>query len=499
MLSVKRVLYYFGIVLVLALGIYIRLKWLLLNNSFWHDECALAWNIKYKNFWDLVSPLQFNQIAPPFFLMATKFLTKFLGMSEYVFRLIPFIFGCASIPLFYLLAKKVLNKNFTVFIAFIFFTLNTNLIKYSFDFKPYELDVFFTVVCLLILINLDLKELSIKKVLFRGVLLAIMPWLTLPIIFVITAGLANLFLKHLKINLNLFKNGKLFSYSDVFVKQLVLMIPFLVSMSMYVLMFILNSYVKNSYLISFWDLAFINKGFIAFIKLFSITLDYLFQPITSIALLLILFFIGCIWLIRKKNDFFSISMLALLLLIIASSLKVYPFASRLVLFLFPMFLLIIVKPLDLISFDKKSISIFLVGSYIILFLGFPKRVEAYFTNTFFDRGEHPREMVNFLVQKLKSNDIIYVNNSSDADFEYYSSFYHINNKVIQETVDNNITESEYFRLLNRLKKGDYWIFAPIDYTNVPTLQWFKNWSYGKKVLYNQKNNNWQSELLYMNL
>ena len=53
--------------LVFILAIYLRTKVYLTNQSFWHDECALAWNILNKNYIDLFQPLRFLQAAPVLF------------------------------------------------------------------------------------------------------------------------------------------------------------------------------------------------------------------------------------------------------------------------------------------------------------------------------------------------------------------------------------------------------------------------------------------------
>lgn len=496
----------FCIFLIAALGILIRLNVLRHNFSLWHDECALAYNIKFRSFFGLFAPLDFNQMAPPFFTLATKIMTKLLGFKECVFRIIPFLFGCATLPAFYALSKKILDKKFSIIVAFALFTLNTNLIKYSCEFKPYILDVFFTIICLIFFLNLNLQAISRKKTFFYGVLLALLPWFSLPSVFVISSGIIILTFKNLK--------------SDL-AKKIILITPIALSLLIYLKLFILNNYSHSNYLLSFWDIAFLNKSANSMLYVLLITFDYLFQPIRYTCIASIFLILSFVVIFVQKPKFAQISLLTLVLLLIASHFNLYPFASRLTLFIFPIVLLTLLKPLDFINFQSKPtksgagglvnppyftnlrqalISILLILFYLITFYRYPERIASFFSAKTFDRKEYPREMTKLIMEKIKPSDIIYVNNSSDADFAYYSSFYKFKNKVIQEKIPENITKEDYLKKLNTLPKGQYWIFAPIDFTNIEVYPWLNEWASGKKIINEIKNDkNDKSMLLYLEI
>lgn len=476
----KNFWFKFCIFLITALGVFIRLNVLRHNFSLWHDECALAYNIKFRSFLGLFSPLDFNQMSPPFFTLATKVMTKILGFREYVFRIIPFLVGCAVLPAFYVLSKKILDKKFSIIIAFALFALNTNLIKYSCEFKPYILDVFFAIICVIFFLNLNLTKISRGKTLFYSGLLALVPWFSLPSIFVISAGII----------ISLFENFK-----NNFAKKLLLIAPVALNLLIYLKLFILNNYSHSNYLVSFWDIAFLNKSANSMIYVLLITLDYLLQPVNYIffVALFLIFSFGVMFKHNKK--FAQISVITIILLLTASHFNIYPFASRLTLFIFPIILLTLLKPLDFISINKKIASILLILFYIIIFCGYPARIASFFDTNAFNRKEYPREMTALIMQKIKPNDIIYVNNSSDADFAYYSSFYKFRNKIIQEKIPENITKKEYFKKLDSLPKGKYWIFAPIDFTNIEVYPWLDEWASGKKILNEVKNDKKEHSLI----
>lgn len=522
----KNFWFKFCIFIIAALGVLIRLNVLRHNFSLWHDECALAYNIKFKTFSGLFAPLNFNQMAPPFFTLATKITTKFLGFGEYVFRIIPFLFGCATLPAFYALSKKILNKKITVISAFALFALNTNLIKYSCEFKPYILDVLFSIICLLFFLNLDLKSLSRKKSLIYGILLAFLPWCSLPSVFIILAGLIILFFKDFQLN---FKNTKeeaqskpnpsfdsglggkwnppyftnlsqaLLASQYQLIKKLVLIAPIALSLLIYLKIVIMNNYSHSNYLLSFWDIAFLNKSAKSILYVLLITLDYLLQPVRYTFFVFIFLIFSFVVMFKQKKEFAKISVLTLILLLSASHFNIYPFASRLTLFIFPILLLTLLKPLDFISLNKKSLSLalsfLLISFYLTAFWAFPQKVVSYLSAKTFERKEYPREMTAFIMEKIKPADVIYVNNSSDADFAYYASFYKLKNKVIQEKIPENITKEEYFKKLDSLKKGNYWIFAPIDFINIPVYPWLNEWASGKKILYCKKNDKKEHSLI----
>jgi hypothetical protein len=508
----KNFWFNFCIFLIVILAIYIRINVLIHNFSLWHDECALAYNIKFKTFSGLFAPLDFNQMTPPFFTIATKIMTKIFGFKEYVYRIIPFLFGCATLPAFYMLCKKILNKKFSIIIAFALFALNTNLIKYSCEFKPYILDVFFAIICLIFFLNLDLKSISPKKTLIYGILLTFLPWFSLPSVFVISAGMIVLFFK-----------PEAQSYQ--LTKKLILTIPIALSLLIYLKIFILNNYSHSNYLLSFWDIAFLNKSANSMLYVLLVTFDYLFQPIryTCLASIFLIFGFGVMF--KHKKEFAKISFLTLVLLLSASHFNIYPFASRLTLFIFPILLLILLKPIDFISFrwkpqpksskpdavglenptyladlSKVLISVLLIAFYLTAFWAFPQRVFSSLSAKIFDRKEYPREMTAFVMEKIKPADKIYVNNSSDADFAYYSSFYKFKNRIIQEKILENITKDEYFKKLNALPKGNYWIFAPVDFINVEVYPRLSEWALNKKILYCKKNDkNKHSLILYIEI
>src|SRR4051812_18126770 len=124
----------------IALGIVLRLARYLANRSLWLDEVLLARNILDRSFAGLLEPLGLNQGAPIGFLMLQKLAVMLLGPSEFALRLAPLLAGVASVPLFWWLARRMLDLPIAIF-ALALFSVCEPLIYYSSEAKQYGLDV----------------------------------------------------------------------------------------------------------------------------------------------------------------------------------------------------------------------------------------------------------------------------------------------------------------------------------------------------------------------
>jgi uncharacterized membrane protein len=129
--------------LLIGLGAALRLAQYASGRSLWLDESYLALNVLTKSYSGLVGQLDFAQGAPPGFLIATKLLVDAFGSSEYVLRIIPLGAGLLSLPLFHSVARRALAPA-TSNLALGLFVVAGGLIRYSSEFKPYEMDVAMT-------------------------------------------------------------------------------------------------------------------------------------------------------------------------------------------------------------------------------------------------------------------------------------------------------------------------------------------------------------------
>lgn len=127
-------------VIVVAGGV-LRLSQYLANTSLSLDESLLALNLRHKSFSQLFDQLDFNQAAPPGFLVVQKAAVALLGDGEYALRAFPLVASLASIVLFPLLARMILDETMTV-VATALFAVAGAVVDYAATGKQYGVDVF---------------------------------------------------------------------------------------------------------------------------------------------------------------------------------------------------------------------------------------------------------------------------------------------------------------------------------------------------------------------
>lgn len=457
---------FYGILLFLAFlfAIFLRIKVYAANPSMWNDECALAWSVLHKNYADFFSKIEYSQVAPPLFMVFAKIATAIFGANDFAVRLIPFLAGILSIPLFYLVAKESFKRKFTVLLALFLFAVNQQLINYSFEFKQYGVDVFCTLACLYFFQKLDIEKISIKKLLVWAVGLALTIWLSFVSVFTIAGGFAVLLFTDFKKNIS---------------KKATLMLPLALSLIFYLVFYLAPTH-AGPFMANYWAGKFIKPDFSNFLYLLVENIKYFFFPIKMVLFAFILLVWGLIWGVKDKNKTILISFVSLLLLVVASVLQIYPFFDRLILFMLPLFLIWALVPVDGISTASKIKSGFAVLlTALAFYVQIPSTIQFSKLSNF-SRGEFPREMMKYMAENIKPTDTVFVNSASGIEFDYYSTFSPVKNKIIRENVTNESSQ-KYIEFLNTLPSGNYWFYLPYDSSHRPVFSLLSKWLSTKKI------------------
>jgi len=413
----SKKMYVIGLLSVFVLGIFLRTKVFLINQSFWHDECALAWNILNKSYVELLSPLRFLQMAPLGFLFSTKMLVSWFGNSENIFRLIPYLASLFSIVAFYYLSRELFKTKNALFFANFIFAICFPLYYYAAEFKSYSVDVLLCLLALLIF-----QKINNKNLIVNAILLSCFVWFSFSSAFILLSGIIVLFL------------DKKFDLKQKVYFSIPFLINFLILFSIY---FLRNFSVTKGKMVAFWSDKFLT--FNNFFHLFADWIEFLFSPSVLIPLLSI---VGVIYFLKEKNNFIKISLTVISILILCSFFKIYPFYGRLILFLAPIFIIYYAK-----SIDKKN-TIILILFLVSLIPQTFRMYEIFKKSEFYKYNPNPREMMLFIKINAKKNDIVYINNASNSDFLYYKQIYGLENNFIIEN-------------LSKIKKGDaVWFFVP---------------------------------------
>ena len=171
---------------VVVFSVACRVRQYLADTSFWADEASLVINIRMKTARQLLGPLQFDQAAPPLFLLTERGIVRSLGEGELAMRSLPFACGLIALGLFVLISRRLLEPPWDA-LAVLLFGTSEMLIWHSTEVKPYGTDA--AVATLLLAIGLPARQTKITVARFLLVCLAaaIGVALSYPAIFIFLA------------------------------------------------------------------------------------------------------------------------------------------------------------------------------------------------------------------------------------------------------------------------------------------------------------------------
>ncbi len=168
-------------------GVALRLAAYLDNRAPWLDESSLLGNIVSGPTFALFGRLTASQIAPPLFLMLERVLARLFGPSLWVLRLVPLLGGVASLFLLRAVARRIVPER-AAWIALALLAVSDEQIYYSTELKPYGTDV--TVALALTLATLVFRDspLSGRRLAGYAAAGALAVWFSFPAIFVLAAA-----------------------------------------------------------------------------------------------------------------------------------------------------------------------------------------------------------------------------------------------------------------------------------------------------------------------
>jgi Dolichyl-phosphate-mannose-protein mannosyltransferase len=313
--------------LILLVGIALRVRVFQDNPGLFDDDGRLGVNILSRSQSDLIlKPLDYSQAAPVMYLLLTKQLVQWFGTDEWVFRLPALLASVLALGLYVLLARQVLDPWGQGF-ALALMALNWRLAEYSGRVKQYSGDVLMTV----ILTSLGIWALRRRRChAWLMIIGAIMVLWSQPSVFVL-AG----------IGLTLIGTAAADRrYRDALGWAAVSSIWFLVFLMCYLLVY--RHSTNNTVLLSFWadqfapfpprSLEQFKWYYDTFIGLFAMPVGLSFGGLGAVGFL----FGAYLLLTRGQGRLLILLVSPLILTLLASALKKYPFGERLMLFSCPL-------------------------------------------------------------------------------------------------------------------------------------------------------------------
>jgi hypothetical protein len=460
------------IILILILGVFLRVKFYLAGRPFWHDEELLVANIHdiNRNFFGFFKPLSNNQLAPPLFVIMSKFFHTIIKVEEFALRFIPTVTGIIALPVFYFFSKIFLDKKWSVILATLLFVFNYQIIYYAQEFKPYSSDVLFIMIAVILAHKIDLNSVNKKQAFLYGIIAAIFPLVSLPTIFVIAAFLTNYFIFQLIKKQNNFAKFGLF----------------LLSFGSIMLFYYLNTllpakHVMGEFMDVCWETGFLTLNYKQIIYLLQFNVSYYFSnhfaPVCIYMLLILGVSYFAIETINKEQKYENRYLLVLTILIfaiLASVLRFYPMKGRVILYITPIIIVLICKPLDYILCKNKIYSIAVAASFLFFLRYYPSYLIHLFSRDMFHHQDGFAAML-FLKEKYKHDEVVVINEGSIPDYLSLSRIllFHPDN-VIYIKGDPSL----YNDNLDTLPKGKtYWFYYTCHYPKT-----FTDWSIKQEKL-----------------
>lgn len=354
----------------------------------------------------------------PFYFYFLHFWLKIFGTSEILLRFSSVIFGVATIPLTYIVAKKLYkNDKIVGIISAILIAVSPLMIYYSIEVRMYMMVTFLAVLSMNYLLDFDAKgdKKSLIKLLVTNTLI---PYLLIGgIVFNIGQAIAYtlyLFLAQKE------ETEKIRKYLTYRVYQLILLVPYFIIAIYYAyqrskfIMFHIPSFQFINFVGNVQNFFGAKVGMLFWTQYLPIMIDFLF--FVSVVIPIVYFICALIRAFKEKDAklymAFLMITIAYMIILISCMLKVIVLVPRYIIFIVP--ILMILAAVGFSKLKKWHIAIFLIA-----FTGFSCyyifKDPAYVitkTNAILDANNY------FESKGLDNRDIVYRPFASSVSFIY---------------------------------------------------------------------------------
>jgi len=442
--------------LLVIFGIILRLRQYAANRSLWHDEANLALNLVNRTFGGLTQPLDYDQGAPIGFLFIEKLFMIVMGNKDYVLRLFPLLSGLLAVYLIYRIGREYFGAG--GLFAVLMFTISWPLIYYSSELKQYSSDTMFVLLLNYLAFRCLSENVHPKDFFLLGTAGFISIWISHPSAFVLIGiGLVLFFEKLIrKTYVSLF-----WTLSMGTAWMVSFGATYLVSLRYLMSDQSLGNYWRHGFMpMPPWDnWPWFTKTYMSLLMTTSPSLDYLYLILGCSALVLI----GIVSLFLRNRNIAFVVTFPFLLASIASILQKYPLRGRFLLFLVPLFILLMSEGIGriftLISKWNRVFALVVCSIATLMLLWIPAN---FIYNTFLTppMGAHIKPVMDYVEQHKALNDVIYVYHGARPSFNYYAPFYGFDTGYVisGEDLPNIPALKQFYKQVDQLKGNDrVWI------------------------------------------
>jgi hypothetical protein len=448
-----------GLFLLMAAGAALRIRQYVFNRSLWLDEAVLSLNIIHRNPWELISQsLDYNQQAPFGFLLAVKAIIGVLGPTDLALRVWPLLAGLASLWLAYLLARRALAGAAGQLIMVGLVAFSPLLIYYSTEVKQYGTDVAVTLVLAWLAVGVEHWKHGPAVLVTVGVLA---PWLSNSSLFVLAGVWVAL--------VPLWRRRRRMGW------WWLVGVGWFTSIAVVYGLTVLRGI--SSTLEAYWQ-----PGFAPFPPLsgeewrwyLDSFLGLVYMPLNSLRVPPIparpewtgvvnlvmagLALLGTWAMFRRRRRLFALSAVTVLLTLVASMLELYPFRSRLVLFLAPFAFLALAFGGEWLSSARPRWLGALLGTAATigaLAVAFVPSAKLFVHPV---DGADMKGALEYVTANRQPGDGIVINTTSFPAFQFYAGDYGLTENDVTAMIDRD--DDEELRLDSVLAAGPgrRWIF-----------------------------------------
>ncbi len=437
------ILYIVILLFVIMLGFYLRIKLFLLNPGLHHDEANLALNMMEHSYFDLFGPLDRNQVCPPFFLIFSKFiynLVKFnycAGFSDMLLKILPLISGLAVLPLFTLFLDSIFHNKSLNILGTVFLALNKYAVYYSCVFKQYSTEMLVAVVLMLIIYKMAIEKQYSKTNTISFFLIGFAPLFSISSYFILAGIVFYLAYLYLKTR-------------EKFYVEYILLVS-LPALMLALLIYYPSYLSSHTAMYNYWaeELGLNFTQFIGafFYKVFhKFKLNFLFLSVTAVVSIGIM--------LRNNLKLFFISVFPFILTYFFCKMSLYPAENRLILFIFPSLIIILLYLFSLIKFLKNdfiNLIIYLfISTYLVLFIN-----KSPTPDSFILKPDMAREVWEYFSAAYdNSTPVIFAGSKNSQN--YYNKFFAVNKSGY--VFSDGINWSE---LYDTIPHGTYYIVSDL--------------------------------------
>lgn len=182
------------LLLLVVAGLWVQVY--LQQRSLFLDEANLARNIAERQGLSFFEALDYQQYAPPLFLLLEKGATRLLGNTELGLRLVPLLAGLFGLWLFWRLAVRLQLRPFLQVVAIWLLGFAPIFVRYATELKQYSLDFALTLFLVYLALKVGERSFSGLDSLLGALLGGVVIWLSMPVVFALAGAGSYLFLKN---------------------------------------------------------------------------------------------------------------------------------------------------------------------------------------------------------------------------------------------------------------------------------------------------------------